>query len=76
MDPIHAGVGFFLGIVISDEVRPLILSKADSNQVKKVAISQGMIPLKQAAINKVLDGVTSIEEVMRVVNEDEEEMLD
>ena len=35
-----------------------------------------MIPLKQAAINKVLDGVTSIEEMMRVVNEDEEEMLE
>ena len=41
-----------------------------------MAVSQGMIPLRQAAINKVLDGVTSIEEMMRVVNEDEEEVLD
>ena len=63
-------------LVITDEIRPLILAKADSNQVKKVAVSQGMIPLKQAAINKVMDGLTSIEEVMRVVNEDEEEMLE
>lgn len=63
-------------LVITDEIRPLILSKADSNQVKKMAVSQGMIPLRQAAINKVLDGVTSIEEMMRVVNEDEEEVLD
>ena len=60
-------------LTITDEVRPLILEKADSNQLKKVGIAQGMITLKQDATNKVLEGLTSVEELMRVINDDEED---
>ena len=41
-----------------------------------MAMSQGMRTLKQDAIGKVLEGITSIEEIMRVINEDEEEDYD
>ena len=60
--------------LITDEIRPLILEKADAGQLKKVGVSQGMITLRQDAINKVLSGDSSIEELMRVINDNEEEL--
>ena len=61
-------------LLITDEIRPLILEKADAGQLKKVGVSQGMITLRQDAINKVLSGDSSIEELMRVINDNEEEL--
>ncbi len=61
-------------LLITDEVRPLILEKADSGQLKKVGVSQGMITLRKDAVNKVLAGISSIEELMRVINDNEEEL--
>jgi type II secretory ATPase GspE/PulE/Tfp pilus assembly ATPase PilB-like protein len=55
---------------MTDEIRPLILQKADSNAVKKTAVAQGMITLRQDAILKVFSGKTSIEEVVRVINDE------
>lgn len=61
-------------LLITDEIRPLILSKSDSNLVKKLAIKQGMKTLRQDAVYKVFKGVTSIDEMLRAINaEDEQE---
>ena len=60
-------------LIMSDGVRPLILQKADSGTVKKKAISEGMITLRQDAILKVFTGITSIEEVVRVINDEGDE---
>lgn len=59
-------------LVITDEVRKLILEKADSSQIKKMAVSQGMTTLRKDALNKVFSGVTSIEEIVRAINSEEE----
>ncbi len=58
-------------LIITDEVRPLILEKSDSNVIKKKATSQGMRTLRQDCVDKVLRGVTSVEELVRVINEEE-----
>lgn len=58
-------------LLISDEVRPLVLQKADANQLKKVAMAEGMRSLRQDAVRKILEGITSIEEVMRAINDEE-----
>lgn len=60
-------------MVITDEVRALILKKADAATVKKMAIQQGMVTLRHDAINKIFYGETSVEEVMRVINDEEDE---
>ena len=52
-------------MVISDEIRALILSGTDSNTIKKQAIKDGMISIRQNAISKVLQGITTIEELYR-----------
>lgn len=60
-------------LLISDEIRPLILEKADSNTVKKKAMQCGMITLRQDAIGKIFKGITSVKEIVRVVNSEEAE---
>ena len=62
-------------LVVGDEIRPLILSKADAATVKKEAIHQGMQTLRQDGIQKVFRGITSLEEIMRVINDEEERDL-
>ncbi len=60
-------------LMLNDDIRTLILNKADSGAVKKVAQSHGMITLRQDAIEKVLMGITSIEEMVRAINSEENE---
>jgi len=60
-------------LIITDEIRPLILKKADASAVKRQAIKGGMTTLRSAAIDKVISGVTSVEEMVRAINEEEDE---
>jgi type IV pilus assembly protein PilB len=51
---------------ISDELRDAILRSATTAELHKIAQSQGMKSLRQSGLSKVLDGTTTIEEVLRV----------
>ncbi len=52
---------------MSPEIESLTIESASTADIKKVAIEQGMITMRQDGWNKVRNGVTSIEEVLRVV---------
>lgn len=60
-------------LVLTDEVRALVLKKSDSNTVKKAAIKAGMKTLRQDALEKVFKGITSVEEMVRAINEEDDE---
>jgi general secretion pathway protein E len=60
-------------LIITDDIRPLILKKADAASVKKVAMKNGMKSLRQDALEKVFKGITSVEEMVRAINEEDEE---
>jgi len=62
-------------LVITDEIRPLILKKADASTVKKMAMKHGMKSLRQDALDKVFRGITSVEEMVRAINEEDEEQV-
>jgi type IV pilus assembly protein PilB len=51
---------------ISDEIRELILEGASANEIKKTAIRLGTKTLRMSGLSKVKEGITSMEEVMRV----------
>jgi type IV pilus assembly protein PilB len=53
-------------IVLDEEIRGLIISKASSNIIKDAAIKKGMKTLKDSGMEKVMQGVTTLEEVIRV----------
>jgi len=48
------------------EIQELVLKKASADEIREVACSQGMKILREAAIDKLLQGITTPEEVMRV----------
>lgn len=51
---------------ISDEIRELILEGASANEIKKTAVRLGMKTLRMSGLSKVKEGITSVEEVLRV----------
>jgi len=60
-------------LIITDDIRPLILKKADASTVKKMAMKNGMKSLRQDALEKVFKGITSVDEMVRAINEEDEE---
>jgi type IV pilus assembly protein PilB len=50
----------------SQEIRDLVLRNATAAEIRDVAQAQGMKTLRQNALQKVIDGVTTLEEVLRV----------
>jgi type IV pilus assembly protein PilB len=59
--------GVFEMMVVTDSIRELILRKSPSHAIKQEAIASGMIALKQDAMQKVLEGTTTMEEALRVI---------
>jgi len=51
---------------LSDTIREMILEKKPLSEVKKRARSEGMIPLRETGIRKVLSGVTSLKDLNKV----------
>ncbi|MAE72933.1 MAG: type II secretion system protein GspE [Bdellovibrionaceae bacterium] len=51
-------------LMVTDEVRSLVMQRQDSGQIRKKAIAQGMVTFREHGIQKVLSGLTSIEEVL------------
>ena len=62
--------GIYEILLISDEVRNLILQNVNSQVIKNKAIEAGMTTLRMDGALKVLSGITGIEEVLRVTQED------
>lgn len=59
--------GVFEFIQISEEMKELILRRAGVSEIKELAMKQGMRTLRQEGIDKILEGTTSVEEVLRVI---------
>jgi type IV pilus assembly protein PilB len=58
-------VGFFELMEVTDEVSKVISAEVPEDQLRKVAVQEGMVPLREAALEKVRQGITSVEEAMR-----------
>ena len=58
-------VGLYEVMEITDELRELILVGASALELRKKAVDEGMITLRRSGLHKVMEGVTTIEEVAR-----------
>ncbi len=58
-------VGLFELMEVTDEVGKAINARVPEDQLRKIAIQEGMSPLRDAGLLKVRQGMTSIEEVLR-----------
>lgn len=62
-------VGIFEVLPITQKLADLILKRGDANTLQAEAVAEGMITMKQDGYLKVVNGVTTIEEVLRVAQE-------
>ncbi len=58
-------------LMIDDHIRSLVLRQADAGTIKKAAVKNGMITLRQDALTKIFSGITSVEEMMRAINSED-----
>ncbi|HNQ85131.1 MAG TPA: type II secretion system ATPase GspE [Deltaproteobacteria bacterium] len=61
--------GIYEILLMSDAIKTTILKTSDSNIIKKQAIEEGLHTLREDGARKVEDGVTTIEEVLRVTQQ-------
>jgi general secretion pathway protein E len=63
-------VGIYELFIITEEIRSLMLRKASTGEIRRVAVEHGMVSLREDAWSKARGGFTTIEEILRVTQED------
>ncbi|MCE9581043.1 MAG: GspE/PulE family protein [Planctomycetes bacterium] len=59
--------GVFEVVTITERIRDLIIGKVPEDEIRKAAIEEGMLPIHRVAMEKVAAGMTSLEEIERVL---------
>ncbi|MCD4786273.1 MAG: type IV-A pilus assembly ATPase PilB [Candidatus Eremiobacteraeota bacterium] len=59
--------GIFELLNVTDRIRSLILQRASAAEIRQASVEEGMKTMQDDGLRKVLDGVTTIEECLRVV---------
>jgi general secretion pathway protein E len=62
--------GIFELLVLTDSVRDQVMARSDASRIKQQALREGMHTLRQDGVRKILSGLTTMEEVFRVTQED------
>ena len=63
-------VGIYELFVISEEIRSLVLRKAPTSEIRRTAMDHGMVTLREDGWAKARAGQTTVEEILRVTQED------
>lgn len=62
-------MGIYEVLEMNDFIKEAVMRRADAGEVKKIAIKNGMITLLEDGFKKALQGLTTIQEILRVVHE-------
>jgi type IV pilus assembly protein PilB len=62
-------IGLFEVMEITDAIREAITSKKDASAIRIIAVKEGMSTMLMEGLKKVKEGVTTLEEIIRVVKE-------
>jgi len=62
-------MGIYEVLEMDDEIGKLIVNRASTEEIQHVAIASGMITMQQDGFLKALEGITTVEEVLRVTRE-------
>src|SRR5277367_6521592 len=57
-------------MIMDDDIRALVMQKADASMIRRACASKGMSTLRQFGVQRVMAGDTTIEELLRVTQED------
>ena len=64
-------IGIFEVLLMSDEIRSMALKQASTNEIRRLAVQMGMKGLREDGWRKVAAGLTTVDEVVRLTQEDE-----
>jgi len=64
--------GIFEVLAVTDSIRKLVRERADATTLRRAARQDGMLTLRECAVRKLADGVTSFDEVLRVTSDVED----
>ncbi|MBI2514650.1 type II/IV secretion system protein [Candidatus Wolfebacteria bacterium] len=62
-------IGIYEVLEMDDAVRAAVLRKADASEIREIAVKNGMTTMIKDGLEKVMAGVTTIEEILRVIHE-------
>ena len=60
-------IGIYEMMVITDAIRELVLGRASSAEIGRAAEASGMVRLREDGLRKAAEGITTVEEVLRIV---------
>ncbi|KJS11782.1 MAG: type II secretion system protein E [Peptococcaceae bacterium BRH_c8a] len=60
-------IGIYEMLFVNEKIQRLTLERRSASEIKQAAIDNGMVMLRRDGLNKVKQGITSLEEIMRVV---------
>lgn len=63
-------IAIFEFLVPNEKIRKLAIDKASSKEMRKEALAAGMIAMKEDGMKKIAEGLTTLEEVLRVTREE------
>ncbi|HDL65073.1 MAG TPA: type II secretion system protein GspE [Proteobacteria bacterium] len=66
--------GIFEILLVDEDIRSMVLARTNTGEIKKVALQKGMLTLRMSGARKVAEGITTIDEVIRVTQADEVEV--
>lgn len=66
----HGRTGLFELMTMSETLRALVMQRASAQQLRRQALAEGMVSLRQSGLQRVAHGVTSLEEVWRETADD------
>ena len=64
-------IGIFEVLFMTEEIRAMALKQASTSEIRRLAIQLGMKSLREDGWRKVAAGLTTVEEVVRLTQEDE-----
>ena len=64
--------GIYEMLQVDDDIRALVMQRKDAGAIKRAAVAAGMLTLRHDGALKTMTGETSVEEVLRVTQEDAE----
>jgi type IV pilus assembly protein PilB len=65
----HGRVGVFEVLIVDEPIREAIMAHKNADEIRELALKQGMTTMIYDGLRKMLAGVTTLEEILRVTNE-------
>lgn len=65
----YSRIGIHEILTVDDEIRAAIIKRVDASEIKEIAIKNGMTTMVEDGFQKVIAGITTIEEILRVIHE-------